>query len=99
MQTVGLRLLKTGSSTTGEKWEWRGVDICVSPVDSAGHEVRLCQREALMCRRARLLRHEVTRCRERELFAQLCIPVTSRQPGGLIRDSVINRDNFRVGHS
>ena len=98
--TAGLRLLNTGSSTTREKWEWRGVDICVSPVDSTGHEVRLCQKEALMCRRVCLLRHdEVTRRRERELSAQLCIPVTSRKPGGLICDSVINRDNFRVGHS
>lgn len=92
---AGLRLLNTGSSTISEKWKWRGVDIC-----STGHEVRLCQKEALMCRRVCLLRHdEVTRRRERELSAQLCIPVTSRKPGGLIRDSVINRDNFRVGHS
>lgn len=90
----------------------QGVDICVSPVDSAGHEVRLCQRTALMmCRRACPLRHddEVTRReRERERVARnFASPLhrararatTPAWLAGLVRDSVINRGDFRVDHS
>lgn len=102
MQAAGLRLLKTGSPTAGEKWEWRGVDICAFLRSTVPATKSVFVRERHWCVDTRVC-YAATRgrlAREGELFGQLCIPVTShRKPGGLVRDSVINRDRFRVDHS
>lgn len=66
----------TKNTRSDHEWEPGGGMVLISAFlrsTSAGHEVRLCQREALMCRRACLLRHD-ERVTRRESCAQTLHP-------------------------